>query len=102
MKNGITKFARRFYAACEESVTTDFSIFVFQLGAECVPNRFTLYDTLRARHQSTSGSIRIEKPDLKHGKNGRTLVSHSRFAVIALVFGLMHVNASSPKPLPAS
>jgi len=45
MKNGVTKSVHRFYAAREESVTTDFSIFVSQLGAECVPNRFTLYGT---------------------------------------------------------
>lgn len=45
MKNGVTKSVRRFCATREESVTTDFSIFVPQLGVECVPNRFTLYGT---------------------------------------------------------
>lgn len=100
MKNGVTKSARRFYASREESVTTDFSVFVPQLGAECVPNRFILYGTpfcarVTSLLQDQSGSK--DRTKAQERKNAH-LVSP---AVDALVFGLMHVNASSPKPLPA-
>lgn len=75
----------------------------------------TVLSVLRARaHQSTSGSIRRQRPVVERRparENGRTtLVVDARRSRLALsfhgprwmlrVFGLMHVNASSPKPLP--
>lgn len=82
MKNGVTKFARRFCAAREESVTTDFSVFAPQL-AECVPNRFTLYGTLffaRVTNllRDQSGSKDRTKARLEQKK--RSSRTRSRFA----------------------